>query len=545
MLRRVSVLVGAVLVVGTSACVEDVLVVPPGGVEGQVCNPITGRPAAGATLTINFDDGGTAKTATVVADDNGLFTLEGITSGTQTLLLTSPAFNAEYPVSIASGDNFALVDPACRDQVATPGQGKIGGQICNRHTGDIVKDATITVILADGTTIVGNTDPETGNFEMDVPSGTIAVAVSSPGYSKSYLVEVKDGEVTVVEQNAECAIPDPLSTGFVTGKVCKPGTTDEPLEGAAVTARYTGSDGSSYVEAPVFTLADGSFIIDPIGPTVATNVVIRAEHEDFAFTWNIARVNARVDDIDGVDVTAEVACQPLLPDDDRRYLVVEGQYDRIQDVLARMELDNVDLHDGIPATFNWAEGLFGTRDVINEYNVVFVNCGVDELEFTRRLSPNAIANVRKYVEQGGSLYVSDWAYELIEQAFPDKINFLNDDLVHDDAQQAVRGAYAARVIDPDLAEELGTDAFTIDFSFQLGTVITEVAPDVTIYLETDMNFRRSIDGQVISDVLRDTPVTVGFKHGLGSVVYTSFHQEEDEELDGPEDEMLRYLVFEL
>ena len=256
-------------------------------------------------------------------------------------------------------------------------------------------------------------------------------------------------------------------------------------------------------------------------------------------------MNARVDDIDGVDVTADIACQPLLPDDSRRYLVVEGQYDRIQDVLARMELLNVTLHDGIPTTLRWAEELFSTRDYINDFDVVFVNCGVDELEFTQRLSPNAVANVRKYVEQGGSLYVSDWAYELVEQAFPDKINFLNDDLVHDDAQQAIGGAYVANVIDADLAEELETDAFTIGFSFQLGTVISEVANDVTIYLETDMQFRRTVDGEVVADVLRDTPVTVGFRHGLGRVVYTSFHQERNEALDGPEDEMLRHLVFEL
>ena len=158
-------------------------------------------------------------------------------TGAQSLELTSEAFNETYPVTVLTGAVTNFVDPACRDAVATPGLGGIGGKICNRHTGEVVTDAKITVILADGTELVGNTDPTTGTFEMQVPTGTIAVSVSSPGYSKSYLVEVVAGEITVVEQSAQCEIPDPLSTGFVIGKLCAPGTADEPLEGAAVTAK--------------------------------------------------------------------------------------------------------------------------------------------------------------------------------------------------------------------------------------------------------------------------------------------------------------------
>ena len=542
--RGLSVLLGVVSAMGLPACQDDVLILPPGNVSGQICNPITGRPEAGATMSISFDDGGAPTTKEIVTDEDGLFELEGIASGPQTLVLTSPAFNAEYAVEVTTGQTLPFIDPACRDPATAPGEGKIGGQICNRHTGEVVKDATITVILADDTVLTAQTDPATGSFEMDVPAGTIAVSVSSPGYSKSYIVEVVDGEVTVVEQSTDCAIPDPLSTGFIVGRVCAPGTADQPLVGARVTARYTGSDGSSYVETPVFTLEDGSFIIDPIGPTRATNVVVRAQKDDFAFTWNVPFVASRVDDPDGVNVTAGVACEPLVPDDSRRYLVVEGQYDRIQDVLSRMELSNVTLHDGIPSTLFWAEELFSTRDYINEFDVVFVNCGVEEIEFAQRLSPNALTNLRKYVEQGGSLYVSDWAYELVEQAFPDKINFINDDLEHDAAQVAIGGAYPTRVIDEGLQAVVGT-SFEIDFAFQLGTVITEVAPDVTIYLEADMSFRRKVGGEFIADRLTNTPVTVGFKHGLGKVIYTSFHQEADEALDGPEDAVLRYLVFEL
>jgi SAM-dependent methyltransferase len=538
----------SLLVIGVSAlaplggCPDEVLVRDPGGVTGQICNPITGRPAENAQVRCTYvDEAGTEQVREATADELGNFSLAGIGDGTQTVEVTTPEFETSFSVTIASRQTALLEDPACRDLAPPPGQGLITGQICNRHTGEIVTDALITVVLADQTELTTNTNPNDGTFSITVPAGSVVVSVQAENYRKTYLVEVEDEGIHNVEQSTDCAIPDPLSTGFIVGKVCAPGTVDQPLVGAIITARYTGSDGSTYFEGPYESLEDGSFIIDPIGPTVATNVVVKAEKDDFVFSWNVDRVSARVDDIDGVNLSADVACQPLLPNDDRAYLVVEGQYDRIQDVLSRMGLENVDLHDGIPATLNWAEDLFQTQDIINGYDVVFVNCGVEELELARGLSANAVRNIRRYVEQGGSLYVSDWAYELIEQAFPEKIDFFGPDDVHDGAQVAIGGAYTARVIDPDLAAQV-TDEMTINFQFQLGSVISQVADDVTIYLETDMQYRR--DGN-IADILPDTPVTVGFRHGLGKVIFTSFHQEDDETLDGPEDAVLRYLVFEL
>ena len=534
-------LVGATFL---AACQDEQLVIDPGGTSGQVCNPITGKPAGAAHISVTYIDeaSGTEQLRETDADDEGGFELGGIGPGEHELVATTDAFTSRFPVSIASRATFPLVDTACNDRPGLPGTGTVGGQICNRHTGEVVTDATITVIAPDGTETVVQSDPATGNFSVsDVPEGTVVVSVTSPDYRKTYVVELEDGQDLIVEQSSDCAIPDPLFTGFVFGKVCAPGTNDQPLVGAEVRARWTGSDGDAYSEGPFVTLEDGSFIVDPIGPTLATNLVVTAEKDDFRFSWNVPVVNARVDDVDGIDLTADVGCQPLLPDDDRRYLVVEGQYDRIQDVLARMELDNVDLQDGVPADLTWAEELFATQEIIDDYDAVFVNCGVEELELATGLSQNAVRNIRRYVEQGGSLYVSDWAYELVEQAFPEKINFINADDVHDAAQVAVGGSYNVTVVDPELAAEVG-NTMTIDFSFQLGTVISEVAPDVTIYLETDMQYRR--EGN-IADVLPNTPVTVGFRHGLGQVIYTSFHQEEDETLDGPEDAVLRYLVFEL
>ncbi len=529
-----------------AGCPNEPLVVEPGGVGGVVCNPLTSRAEALARVSCSYaDELDNEVVRETTTDENGAFRLSGIGVGNRTVVVEGAAFTSTFDVEVTSRQTVEIVDPACRDRPLEPGRGAIAGQICNRHTGELVTDAQITAVLADGAELSTQTSATDGTFTLsDVPAGTVVVSVVSADYRKTYVVEVVEGETVVVEQTTDCAVPDPLSTGFVTGTVCAPGTTDLPLEGAQVTIRYTGSDGSAYADGPFLTLEDGSFTIDPIGPTVATNVVVKVEKDDFSYTWNIERVNARVDDIDGVALTNEGECQPLQETTDRSYLVVQGQYDRIEDVLGRMGLQNVDLHDGVPLTLNWAEDLFQTQAIIDAYDVVFVNCGVEELEFARGLSANAVRNIRRYVEQGGSLYVSDWAYELIEQAFPEKIDFFGPDDEHDGAQVAIGGAYATRVIDPELAATVG-ETIDVDFQFQLGTVVSQVADDVTIYLEADMQYRKEVGGQVFADVLTDTPITVGFRHGLGKVIYTSFHQEQDESLDGPEDAVLRALVFAL
>jgi hypothetical protein len=536
-----------------AGCQEEVLVAEPGGVAGAVCNPLTSRPAAGASVSCTYTDEATGepRTRETVADDQGFFTLGGIGVGEQTVRVRTDEFERTFEVSIATRGTTQIVDPACRPELLEPGTGRIVGQICNRHTGDIVTDAEVIVILPDETQVSTNTDPETGDFEIEVPSGTHVVNVVSPTYRKPYIVEVGDGQTVVLEQQSDCGPPDPLATGFIEGVVCaNDAEGGGPLVGAVVSARWT--SGSEQHTLETATLEDGSFILDPIAPAPATNVVVRVEQGAYAFVWNVPLVSPRGADVTGVQLTTPDTCQPLLPDGDRRYLVVTGIYDRIEDTLQREGIP-FETEDGLALDFSWAERLFGSMDRLRDYNGIFVNCGADELEWTRPagLSTNARRNLRQYVEEGGALYISDWVYELVEQVFPEKIDFLGDDQVVNAAQRGSRAAYPTRVLDDDLSAFLVAEGFdgaqmTIDFSFEEGSVITAVAPDVTIFLQTDMQLLPEIGGPIIED----TPVTVGFRHGRGRVIFTSFHQETDptagtETVSGPEDAVLRFLVFDL
>jgi hypothetical protein len=372
------------------------------------------------------------------------------------------------------------------------------------------------------------------------------VYVQGTGFQKTYQVEVKDGEDTLLEEQVrDCEPPDPGTTGKIVGTICGAeidGQPGEPLAGVRVYVVQQ-IDGYTFEDE---TTPEGTFTIAGI-PTPQAGLQVRAERGGFAYQWDDVNVSSINVAPDGTDLTISLDCQPLEPDDERSYLVVNGTFDKIGNVLDRMGLDYTRA-EGVPAdiTTLWTSEVFANYDQLDNYDAVFVNCGISEVDFDLGLSPGIAQNIRDYVEGGGSLYVSDWAYDLIEAVWPDKINFLRDDDENDGAEFGEDGDYTVEVVEPGLADYIGSDTVNIGFTFGNFVLISDIGPGVTTYLRGDMQYRIN-DG---ISTLTDAPVTVGFSVGLGRVIFTTFHQETNEDgqvetLDGPEDLVLRYLVFSL
>ncbi|MCC7071525.1 MAG: carboxypeptidase regulatory-like domain-containing protein [Deltaproteobacteria bacterium] len=548
MTMRVLPLLFLGLVALLGACRDEELTNLAGGITGQVCNPVTGRPAAGATITGNWvnpfnDKEGTKDTT---ADENGFFTLGGMPVTTVTLAIRNDEFQNELQVEIVEREDVQLTDPACRDLPGEPGMGELVGQICNRHTGEYITEGTVTVLLASGEELVADIQGD-GSFVMpEVPIGIHVVYVQAPGFQKTYQVEVTEGGQTLLEdQVVDCQEFDQLSTGMIVGSICGPSDSGEggPLAGAHV-----------YVVQPIdgivyesWSLDDGTFAIEGI-PAPQTGLQVRAEKGGFVYTWDNVNVYTLADAPDGTNVTASVDCQELVPDDDRRYLVVQGTFDKIEQVLSRMGLTNVDLLEGVPMDPSdlWSTAAFGNYETLSNYDAVFVNCGISETDLVLGLNGAVKENLKRYIREGGSLYVSDWAYDLVEQVWPERINFLGEDTVNSDAEHGEDGDYGVDVLEPGLADYVGSSDVTIGFSFGNFAIVSQLDPTVTTYLRGDVGYR--VNGGV--STLTDVPVTVGFSDGYGRVIFTSFHQEtndagETETLDGPEDLVLRYLIFSL
>ena len=532
-----------------AGCRDEELTNLAGGVTGQVCNPVTGRPAGGATITANWVNPATEREGSkeATADDNGFFDLGGMPVTTVTLTIRNEEFENELAVDIEALTDVQLTDPACRDLPGEPGIGELVGQICNRHTGSFVTEGTVTVLLPSGEELVADIQPD-GSFVMpEVPVGIHVVYVQAPGFQKTYQVEVVEGEPTLLEdQVVDCEPYDELTTGMVVGNICASvdGGPGEPLAGARVYIVQP-IDGIIYEDE---TLPDGSFTIAGI-PTPQSGLQVRAEKGGFVYTWDNVDVFSIADAPDGTNLNpVDLGCTELQPDDERRYLVVQGTFDRIEQVLDRMGLNNVDLLEGVPADPSelWSTAAFANYDQLSNYDAVFVNCGISETDLVLGLNTAVKENLRRYIQEGGSLYVSDWAYDLIEQVWSERINFLGDDNVNSDAEHGEDGIYAASVLEPGLAEYVGAGNVDIGFNFGNFAIVSQLAPGVTTYLQGDIQYR--VNGSV--STLTDVPVTVGFSDGAGRVIFTSFHQESDsdgntEVLDGPEDLVLRYLIFSL
>ncbi len=546
----------ATLLVAVAAlgCGEEDLGGLTGGVNGQICNPVTNRPAPGAAVVATYTREGSAKTYSkkTTAGANGFFNLAGLPAGDVTIVGTAEDFvTSKLSVSVVGRENTELSNPACFDQPPEPGFGRIVGQVCNRHVGDFVTNGTVSVQLPDATIIETTTDAETGIFSLDgVPTGVQTVYVVAQGYQKTFTVEVVEGQQTLLEEQvADCTPPDPLTTGMIVGTICAAevdGVVGSPLQGARVeiVTLIPGAEGEVFSDE---TIADGSFIIAGI-PAPQSGLQVRATKGGFAYQWDDVNVFTIGSAPDGTNLTLDFGCQPLVPDDDRKYLVVNGTFDKIGNVLERMGLgQSITYAEGVPAIGQrWTDEVFSNYDELQTYDAVFINCGVEEGDFISGLPSTIAVNIHRYVQEGGSLYVSDWAYDLVERLYPDKINFLGDDTQNSRAEYGVSGAYTADVLEPGLAAYLGADTINIDFSSSNFALISDIGAGVTTYLRADMDYH--VNNSV--STLIDTPITVGFNDGTGRVIFTTFHQEsngqgQDETLDGPEDLAMRYIVFSL
>lgn len=158
---------------------------------------------------------------------------------------------------------------------------------------------------------------------------------------------------------------------------------------------------------------------------------------------------------------------------------------------------------------------------LQRFQVVFINCS------WRCLTQNvlkAASSIRRYVENGGTLYASDWAGELVQRAFPEYVRIAND---RGEAQTV-----NATVIDDALASIVGR-SLSLRFNAPGWFPIESVAGNVTVYM---IGSYRDMSGLIHEG----RPLLISFRHGNGFVVFTCFHNEP--QLSDVEKKLLQFLV---
>ncbi len=494
-----------------AACDCDVepLYAPPGAVAGVACVPESGAPAAGVVVELRLDDEGELR---AVADHDGAFLFEDVPAGNATVRLPG---DRGKRIEVRAGATTVVDDDACR-ALPEDAFGSVVGRVCNRHVDEVVAGARVVILLPDATELEDVTDAE-GRFAFaEVPVGTHVLSVTATGFARAEEVAVRDDEQTVVDVGGACAGSPPLELGGVRGRVCAPDGSGWLVD-ARASITPAGDD-----EIVSFTDDEGRFLLEGVPAGLQTLVIVKGS---FQSTRAVAIPPG------GILELPEDECA-LVPDELRIAVVRGSLYDHVEEVLddVGVEAGDIDLYDG-----DWAERLLGADERVRDYRILFLNCR--SAEATYLATPAMQERLRAFVADGGSVYASDQAYDLIEVTWPDRIDFYGDDLARGAGDRgAIADALPAELVYPPLASAFGRVDATLRYALETWSVMVEVGPDVIVYLRADSPLMGGTE-------IEDSPQIVGFEHGDGRVIYSSFHQEPGSHPD--QLQILRLLMFEL
>jgi hypothetical protein len=168
------------------------------------------------------------------------------------------------------------------------------------------------------------------------------------------------------------------------------------------------------------------------------------------------------------------------------------------------------------------EGDLNDLAKLKQFDVLFCSCSASK-------SPPAVAETLKaYVSQGGTLYASDWRYDVVAAAFPE-VRDRNlegpgkDNLVNAD------------VIDPGLRDIFGQK---VELTFDMDTWKPAAFSGDRVKVLLKGRYTDRFNGQI-----RTAPLLVKFTYGKGNVIFTSYHHgKNNSEL---EKKLLKYLVYSL
>ncbi len=350
--------------------------------------------------------------------------------------------------------------------------------------------------------------------------------------------------------------PSSCEPGSVSGLACAPD--GSPIAGARVFADTTDCAGDP-VRIEALATAAGAFVLEGLAPGPVT---VHVEAGVFDHSYDVQVEAGRRTQVDtGND-------KECIPADAAAIAVTSGDYDSIQSIVARLGFEQ-DVYCGDEGGNFGARALLGRWELLSRYDVVFVNCGLT-VDFETPEGRTMVDNVRRFVNEGGSVYISDLAANLIVAAWPDKVRFFADrdapfapdhcctcvecearcdarvdapradgscmgtsrgDLACEAWPPLIGGGFAgqrrAQVLSPALRQFLGRDTLTVDFEWDEWMQIGGVGAGVEVLVES-----------------AGEPLMVMFQQpGGGRVAYTTFHNEAQVAADV--EQILRALIFQL
>ena len=436
---------------------------------------------------------------------------------------------------------FLLSGEACSDDELEriPPIGHVDGYLCDPLSGGLATGTSVSGVGRTGA-IEALTD-ESGYFVLkDLLIGVQTLRIEGEGFSDELVVTVQEGKTW--------RLPDPpcliLGTGGISGRVC---ATEGGLgsgvgywvSGATVFIDY------GEIRFETESAVDGTFSLANIPVGAHT---LRVQKGSFYGSHPISVVADAVSALEPVCLDAEIALG-----------VVGGLYDPIEEVLFELGFSPTECwpaeaswcppdleSDGAVTLFEGSSSYYVTDllmvpELLSEFDVLFFNCGLAD-GFLTSSPPDVVENLRNYVSQGGSLYVSDWAYEVLRTVFPERLEFFGGAEEPGAARVGAQSSgLVASVSQPGLADVLESENVSLVFNKGNWAMPAPNQPqDVLVWIAADevSYYVGEAAGQA-----EDVPLLMSFSYGEGRVVFTTFHSHQQASDDMMA--ILRHMVFEL
>jgi hypothetical protein len=193
--------------------------------------------------------------------------------------------------------------------------------------------------------------------------------------------------------------------------------------------------------SPVFTDHAGAFRLDAVRPASYWLVI---EKGQFRLEQEVTVVADSELALTGLQTTLPSAHDPANGRWVPKIALASGRYDQLEDVIGKMGIGEVDTNGRlVPSS---AAGRFDVyandgaidnvaiaslselaRDYarLSQYHIVFVPCSSGGNALALR-EPAVLRNLRRYVADGGKLYVTDWSGEWMDNAFPAQLELRNE-----------------------------------------------------------------------------------------------------------------------
>jgi len=296
-------------------------------------------------------------------------------------------------------------------------------------------------------------------------------------------------------------------------------TTDPYKDQGHVAGRICGTNGNSWVggatvwiEEPTgrivnaYTNVEGRFTLLGVTPGIHT---VRVRKGSFQRQFPVEVFP---------NLTTDLPEDECLEQGELRLAVITGEFDQIERILDRMELE-YDLFNGLTATEH--VDFLLDPDAMAEFDIIFLNCGMDPVWWELREPIGE--NVRGFLEGGGSIYTSDMTYAVMEQAYPDAIDFMGrDDVLFDPNRLLGIATVSGAVVDKELERALGSDRVIVEYESEglyaagqeVGTATELIVAEFNAY---DRDRGTTFWNTGVLAARQDV--------GAGRIIFTSFHNE--------------------